>query len=56
MMKKNHETPEFRVIRQNEANAKFFVASVGEGFSGQASTSSPLSSMSYGINDANGLF
>ena len=27
MMKKQHQVPEFQVIRQNEANAKFFVAS-----------------------------
>jgi len=28
-MIKNHETPEFQVIKQSEANAKFFVASGG---------------------------
>ena len=27
MKNKQHEAPEFQVIRQNEANAKFFVAS-----------------------------
>lgn len=27
-MKKNHEMPEFQVIMQSEANAKFFVASL----------------------------
>ena len=26
-MNKQHQSPEFQVIRQNEANAKFFVAS-----------------------------
>ena len=28
--KKEHENPEFQVIRQSEANAKFFVASSTE--------------------------
>lgn len=57
MMKKNHETPEFRVIRQNEANAKFFAASGGEDqFFSNGGTSPVVSMMSYGQSDANGLF
>jgi len=31
-MEKKHELPEFQVILQNQANAKFFVASWGRPF------------------------
>lgn len=61
MMKtKIHENPEFQVIRQNEANAKFFVASPipdggvssqpNDGISGNPST------VSLGKTSANGWF
>lgn len=37
-MKKNHEMPEFQVIMQSEANAKFFVASL-DGYGNSAEVS-----------------
>ena len=54
MKKQQHEMPEFQVIRQNEANAKFFVAS----FSGEKNSvgSEPLHLNSYDVNDLNGAF
>ena len=54
-MYKNHEAPEFQVIKQNEANAKFFVAS--ETFNGTPDPSSPLqSTMSYTKQSGNSWF
>ncbi|MCQ2343636.1 MAG: hypothetical protein MJ002_01790 [Paludibacteraceae bacterium] len=38
-MKKIHFKPEFQIIRQNEANAKFFVASGSEFLNDSQSTS-----------------
>jgi len=39
IMKKTHSSPEFTVIKQNQANAKFFVASGGApGFTGNPSS------------------
>lgn len=59
-MKKQHEAPEFQVIRQNEANAKFFVASydgttgvVGDPASQQGSSNYVNT---YFKSDANGWF
>jgi len=44
-MNKKHSTPEFTVIKQSQANAKFFVASGG--FDGNPpSTSAPSTSAS----------
>lgn len=53
MRTKQHETPEFQVIRQNEANAKFFVAS----FSGEENPvdSTPAHVNSYTILNSNDL-
>ena len=57
MMKKQHQVPEFQVIRQNEANAKFFVASY-DGVPGDVK--SPITSVSatntLSKSNANGWF
>ena len=54
-MKKQHLKPEFTVIRQNEANAKFFVAS-GEDFTNNPSgTPSSVTEASQYDLDSNGL-
>lgn len=42
-MQKRHESPEFTVIKQNEANAKFFVAS------GNSDPSFKMSSVGPGL-------
>lgn len=48
--KKSHETPEFEVIRQNEANSKFFVASVAMGAEA-ASGVTPTMTQAYNVVD-----
>lgn len=54
-MRKNHEAPEFQVIKQNEANAKFFVAS--ESFYGSEVLGlTPSSTTNYVKNNSNGWF
>lgn len=52
---KQHFKPEFTVIRQNEANAKFFVASGGDFTNSPATmtppTSEPEAASQYGEGD-----
>ena len=48
-MIKNHEIPEFQVIMQSEANAKFFVAS----FDGEPTDDARLVTNTYQKNDWN---
>jgi len=49
---KQLQTPEFQVIRQDEANAKFFVAS----FDAPAGGATPLSVTQYTTGSTNGWF
>ena len=46
-MTKQHSKPEFTVIRQNEANAKFFVASGEFTNGGSAASTNPNVASSY---------
>lgn len=57
IMKKNHEAPEFQVIRQNEANAKFFVASFdGDPVQGTVGSTPGSVANAYSKANANGWF
>lgn len=53
-MKKIHSKPEFQIIRQNEANAKFFVAS-GSGFLNGNSSSDVAASYDSGSEGSNDI-
>ena len=56
-MRKNHEAPEFQVIKQNEANAKFFVASTGYiGEQTQSGTGTTESANAISLTSINGWF
>ena len=56
-MYKNHEAPEFQVIKQNEANAKFFVASTDSFAATQDPTSTSLTTtLGYTLSNSNGWF
>lgn len=59
MMKtKIHEAPEFQVIKMDEANAKFYAASIDltVGGSSNGSVQSTPATMSYSQNTTNGWF